>query len=249
LYQFAFALPTRLSLAGGPHVVLGLPHTYIRAHAHAERRSVRRMVLNALAALVVFLVVGNLVILAAMTWARQTTEAPAGVPAGVRNYRAVDETLVRGAAPSSTALRSLAAAGVTTVVDLRAERELHVNEALLAELGLTRVHLPIRDGQTPTAEQVDTFLRTVEASAGKVFVHCGAGVGRTGSMVAAYLVSTGKAAPTEALRRNLSVGPPSLEQITYAARLDGSLDRPHASVTAVSRVLDAPRRLWSRVRA
>ncbi|WP_420907495.1 fused DSP-PTPase phosphatase/NAD kinase-like protein, partial [Streptomyces scabichelini] len=36
--------------------------------------------------------------------------------------------------------------------------------------------MPIRDGQTPTNQQVDRFLRTVASSTGPVFVHCGAGV-------------------------------------------------------------------------
>jgi hypothetical protein len=79
------------------------------------------------------------------------------------------------------------------------------------------------------------------------FLHCGAGVGRTGALAASYLVRTGQAGPAEALRRNLAVGPPSLEQIAFAATLDGeSVQRPPAPVVAVSRVLDAPRRLWSR---
>lgn len=75
----------------------------------------------------------------------------------------------------------------------------------------------------------------------------GAGVGRTGAMAAGYLVRTGQATPSEALRRNLAVGPPSLEQVAFVADLDGHrVDRPPAPLVAVSRVLDAPRRLWSR---
>ena len=79
-----------------------------------------------------------------------------------------------------------------------------------------------------------------------MFLHCGAGVGRTGSMAAAYLVATGQASGIEATMRNLSVGPPSLEQIAFSVRLAG--DRAeHANVVlvSVSRLLDAPRRLWS----
>jgi hypothetical protein len=67
-------------------------------------------------------------------------------------------------------------------------------------------------------------------------------------MVGAYFVSSGTASPGEALRRNLAVGPPSLEQIWYVASLDGEFDQPPFAVKVVSRALDAPRRIWSRVR-
>ena len=65
-------------------------------------------------------------------------------------------------------------------------------------------------------------------------------------MVAAYLVRTSETSGIEAVRRNLSVGPPSLEQIAFAATLDrGDADRVPAPLVVVSRVLDAPRRLMS----
>ena len=80
-------------------------------------------------------------------------------------------------------------------------------------------------------------------------MHCGAGVGRTGTMAAAYLVTTGRTSGEEAVERNLSVGPPSIEQLTFSARLGrDEVRRPGAPVVALSRALDAPRRLWVRVR-
>ena len=72
-------------------------------------------------------------------------------------------------------------------------------------------------------------------------VHCGAGVGRTGAMVAASETALGEMGGAEAARRNLAVGPPSLEQLAFAVR-EG--ERPGPVVTALSRVLDSPRRIW-----
>jgi protein tyrosine phosphatase (PTP) superfamily phosphohydrolase (DUF442 family) len=180
-------------------------------------------------------------------WARHTTAvAPAPDVTGVNNFRVVDGRLWRGAAPSVKGYRSLAAAGVRTVVDLRAEPDLDVDGELLAGLGLERLAIPLRDGQTPSPAEIDRFLATVASSGGPVFVHCGAGVGRTGTMVAAYLVATDQTDEWTAMRRNLAVGPPSLEQLAFVAGLDDG-DRPSPVVVAVSRVLDAPRRIWSRL--
>lgn len=209
------------------------------------RRRTKRWILRGVLGFIAFLLLGNLGILAASLTAR--TDALPQPDVQVKNFRVVDEHVWRGAAPGEVTYRDLAAAGATTVVDLRAEDNVEVDEALLADLGLTRIHLPIRDGQIPSQDQIDRFVRIVGDSEGPVFVHCGAGVGRTGAMVAAYLVRTSETSGIEAVRRNLSVGPPSLEQIAFAATLDGAdADRVPAPLVVVSRVLDAPRRLWSR---
>ena len=135
------------------------------------------------------------------------------------------------------------------MVDLRAEEDVEVDDALLGRLGITRVHLPLRDGQSPTRAQVQRFLEAVDESDGRVYVHCGAGVGRTGTMAAAYLVTQGLATPSAAVQRNLSVGPPSLEQLAFSAGLGApELRRPPSVLVALSRVVDAPRRIWVGVR-
>jgi protein-tyrosine phosphatase len=108
------------------------------------------------------------------------------------------------------------------------------------------VRIPVRDGQIPSRAEVDEFLRVVQESPGRVLVHCGAGVGRTGTMVAAYRSAVGMGNGTDAMRQNLAVGPPSLEQLVFASRIDGGTSRPPVAVVVTSRLLDAPRRMWSR---
>lgn len=205
-----------------------------------------RFTLGTAGLVVLGIIMGNLVILAASAWAQSTTPTPAA-PAlpGIAKLEAVDDHLWRGAAPSTEGYQALAEAGVRTVIDLRAEEGVEHDTTLVESLGMRAVRLPIRDGQAPDTSQVDTFLRLVAGSEGPVFVHCGAGVGRTSTMVGAWLVTDGQLNARGALRRNLAVGPPSLEQLAFVAQMtDDGYDEPGAVVTAISRVLDAPRRLW-----
>ena len=194
---------------------------------------------------------GNLVILVAFLVVRLAEPDPDLDVSGVGNVRAVDAKLWRGNAPSIEGYRELARREVATVVDLRAERDLVIPSAVLEEVGIQRVHIPIRDGQTPEPAQAARFVEVVREAAGRVFVHCGAGVGRTGVMSATYSVQGGSTTPWEALGRNLAVGPPSLEQIVYAVSLegDGEVEQPPRWVQSVSRLFDGPRRLWSVLRS
>lgn len=194
------------------------------------------------------MITGNLMIFALTVFTKVLTPPASALPSvtGVKNLVGVDGSVLRGANPTRAGYRSLAAHGVGTVIDLRAEPEAGADDAFIESLGLRVVHLPIRDGQVPSPTQIDVMLSVVATAEGLVFLHCGAGVGRTGAMAGAYLVRTGQASAPAALRRNLAVGPPSLEQISFVAGLDNDADRPGAAVVALSRMLDAPRRLWSR---
>ena len=208
----------------------------------------RRIIVRVIVAFVAFLVVGNGLILASTAYLQWRAPGGAGADVAIDNFQQIDHRAYRGAAPGEQGLRDLAALGITTIVDLRAEADLEVDEALLAELGMTRHHLPARDGQLPTRAQAAQFLDIVDHADGPVFLHCGAGVGRTGAMTAFYLNATGQTEGTAAMRRILSVGPPSLEQLAFAVETDGGeYRRPSAAITALSRVLDGPRRIWHNV--
>lgn len=72
-------------------------------------------------------------------------------------------------------------------------------EAIYSAAGIGFLCLPIVDGSAPTVRQVRQFVQFVDehqAHDEAVAVHCAAGLGRTGTMLAAYLIAKGSAAPS-----------------------------------------------------
>ena len=120
---------------------------------------------------------------------------------------------------SEAALRELADRGVTLLVNLH-ERP-HPSE-LLARYGLTEVHLPVPDFTPPSPEQLERGVAAIEqavASERKVAVHCGGGLGRTGTLLACYLVKGGLN-PSEAIARVRAVRPGSVETPAQEAAVE-----------------------------
>ena len=111
---------------------------------------------------------------------------------------------------SEKALRELAERGVTLLVNLH---ERPHSRAVLGRHGLTELHLPVRDFTAPTLEQLEHGIAAVEqaiADGQKVAVHCGAGLGRTGALLACYLVKRGLG-PDEAMAHVRTLRPGSVE--------------------------------------
>ncbi|MCK6480986.1 MAG: dual specificity protein phosphatase family protein [Planctomycetes bacterium] len=81
--------------------------------------------------------------------------------------------------------------------------------------GLAVCHLPVVDFMPPTQAQLleaVSFIEAALASGGKAVVHCVAGYGRTGTVLAAWLVSLGTG-PDEAVCRVRERRPGSIETV------------------------------------
>jgi len=110
------------------------------------------------------------------------------------------------ALPSREDLDWLAEMGVTALVSLTRERPPSPPDIEL-------FHVPIPDMESPsldTLHAVVSFMRSVVEEGGKVIVHCRAGLGRTGTTLAAYLVSDGMDA-AKAIARVRALRPGSIE--------------------------------------
>ncbi len=124
------------------------------------------------------------------------------------NFSWIVERRVGGMArPVARDLPWLKAQGVTAILSLTESRP---------DLpGFDVLRLPVVDMTSPTVEQLHAavaFMREVVARGGAVVAHCTAGMGRTGTILAAYLVAEG-APVEEALRRVRELRPGSVETL------------------------------------
>jgi atypical dual specificity phosphatase len=100
--------------------------------------------------------------------------------------------------------------GISAILSLT---ETPLDEATLSTHGLQSLHLPVPDLTPPTPEQFLTALEFIDRQRTQghaVAVHCLMGQGRTGSILAAYLIRNGTSSE-EALRELRRICPGAVE--------------------------------------
>ena len=110
------------------------------------------------------------------------------------------------------ALHALRNAGIEILLTLT---EQPVRDDWMRDAGLLSVHVPVPDMFAPTPTQmrhcVEVIRKATDAGMG-VNVHCFAGMGRTGTILAAWLIAGGDTAD-DAIRRVRDLRPNSIESI------------------------------------
>ncbi|MCS6837172.1 MAG: dual specificity protein phosphatase family protein [Anaerolineae bacterium] len=145
----------------------------------------------------------------------------------------VSPLLYLGGQHSSRGWAAMQARGIQAIVNLR---EAHKDDAALGIAPTAYLHLPTPDNTPPSLDDLARGARFIAQHIERgqaVYVHCGVGVGRAPSQVAAYLISTGLSAD-EALEQIRRVRP--FIHLTRAQRqqLERYAERQHGSIRSFS---------------
>lgn len=147
-----------------------------------------------------------------------------------------------GYAPrSQEALATIRANGVEAIVNLCAECfDLHQLEK---SAGFDVCYVPVQDEDAPSMEDLERTLEWMAEhikNGKKVLVHCRFGIGRTGTMIAAYLMSEGYSFK-EALRKmkHTPSTPMSYEQFRLLRRYSDVLGLRKAPVREAEKLIAA----------
>lgn len=122
---------------------------------------------------------------------------------------------------SDAALVALQSAGTRLLISLTAEW--HPDTASLKGLGISSLHVPIKDFAAPTVAQADAVCAAIHTALSQnqpTVLHCAAGKGRTGTLLTAYLIFQGLPAEA-AIKKARSLNPDWIEtpgQIAFLKR-------------------------------
>lgn len=137
----------------------------------------------------------------------------AAFAAEIPNFSELSPGLYRGGRPSQEGVAELREMGVKTILDLEAGLFATETDAVKSERGWVAAagmdfeYVPLGPLGAPPAARVDAALAIMGDPAKRpIFVHCKAGVDRTGFVVAAYRVKVESWTPEQAYEEMVRLG-------------------------------------------
>jgi atypical dual specificity phosphatase len=116
-----------------------------------------------------------------------------------RNFSWVERSVIAGSGrpESETELQAVRAEGIRAIISLTSSP---LNPDIITRLGFEYLHEHVSSAPTSELYRIMKFIKTQKTRSNPVLVHCGEGVGRTGTVLAAYLVYVGSHAD-DAIRK------------------------------------------------
>ncbi len=138
---------------------------------------------------------------------------------GVRNFAVVSPILSRGAQPTREGFERLRERGIKTILDLR---WLHGDDKALAGLGLNSYRLRAKQWHPETEDLVRAMKVILTPEYQPVFIHCQAGMDRTGLVVAVYRILVDGWSVEDAIAERKAFGAAEFweDSKTYLRRLE-----------------------------
>lgn len=112
-------------------------------------------------------------------WIEPGVLAASGIPLGLKDLQSLHEQGIRA---------------IVTLTEQPLTLQKEITPEVLDSLGMACLHVPVVDQKSPDLDQVAAvarFIDQMQSESKPVYLHCHAGVGRTGTLLHAYYLAKG----------------------------------------------------------